>query len=323
MSFLDFSSFFAALEINGLANLYQSYELALRKVLEEKDGNLPRWQAAYEALPDLETGEVDFDSDLVRVGSSSKVDARQLQILENSLRHLCPWRKGPFSFFGLHVDSEWRSDFKWQRLLPHLPPLMGQRILDVGCGNGYHMFRMLGAGAAMVLGADPSMLFLAQFGSVKKYAQSASCYLLPLGIEELPEAQAFDMVFSMGVFYHRRSPFDFLRQLKMQLRAGGILVLETLVVEGDETSVLVPTDRYARMKNVWFLPSCQAMLHWLRKAGFSAPEVVDICPTSVEEQRTTSWMPGESLRECLNPDDDGLTVEGYPAPVRAIFIARR
>ncbi len=323
MSFLDFSSFFDDLETNGMANLRHAFEVALKKALQEKDGNLPRWLGAYEALPDLESGETDFYSDLVRVGSPAAINQDQLKVLENSLRQLCPWRKGPFSFYGLHVDSEWRSDFKWQRLLPHLPSLEGQRILDVGCGNGYHMFRMLGKGAAMVVGADPSMLFLAQFGCVKKYAPKAFCHLLPLGIEELPESQAFDTLFAMGVFYHRRSPFDFLRQLKMQLRMGGTLILETLVVEGDANTVLVPEDRYARMKNVWFLPSCSAMLHWLNKAGFSAPEVVDVCRTTVDEQRATSWMAGESLRECLNATDSSLTIEGYPAPVRAIFIARR
>ncbi|PMC22346.1 tRNA 5-methoxyuridine(34)/uridine 5-oxyacetic acid(34) synthase CmoB, partial [Klebsiella aerogenes] len=44
----------------------------------------------------------------------------------------------------------------------------------------------------------------------------------------------------MGVLYHRRSPLDHLWQLKDQLAPGGELVLETLVIEGDENTVLVP-----------------------------------------------------------------------------------
>ncbi|MCF1540680.1 DUF1698 domain-containing protein, partial [Escherichia coli] len=78
-----------------------------------------------------------------------------------------------------------------------------------GCGNGYHMWRMLGEGAYQVMGIDPSELFLIQFEAVRKLmANDQRIHLVPLGIEQLPELQAFDTVFSMGVLYHRRSPLD-------------------------------------------------------------------------------------------------------------------
>jgi tRNA (mo5U34)-methyltransferase len=127
----------------------------------------------------------------------------------------------------------------------------------------------------------------------------------------------------MGVLYHRKSPFDFLRRLKYLLKPGGELVLETLVIEGDRNTVLVPDDRYARMKNVWFIPSADAMIHWLNKSGFKNTRLVDVSRTTTEEQRSTEWMTFESLDLCLDPQDRNLTVEGYQAPTRATFIANR
>jgi len=209
-------------------------------------------------------------------------------------------------------------------VLPHISSLAGRTVLDVGCGSGYHMWRMLGAGAHFVVGIDPMQLFLCQFEAVRKLlGNDQRAHLLPIGIEQLPELKAFDTVFSMGVLYHRRSPLDHLYQLKNQLVSGGELVLETLVVEGDEHSVLVPGERYAQMRNIYFLPSAAALKSWLEKCGFEDVRIVDYALTSTDEQRRTSWMTSESLAEFLDPNDSSKTVEGYPAPLRAVLVARK
>ena len=127
----------------------------------------------------------------------------------------------------------------------------------------------------------------------------------------------------MGVLYHRRSPLDHLVQLKDQLVSGGELVLETLVIEGDENSVLVPTSRYAQMRNVYFFPSAKALKVWLELVGFEDVRIVDENVTSVDEQRTTDWMTHNSLPDYLDPNDPSKTVEGYPAPRRAVLVARK
>jgi len=181
---------------------------------------------------------------------------------------------------------------------------------------------MRGEGANFVVGIDPSDLFLCQFQAIKHYHQDDNVHLLPLGVEALPELKAFDTVFSMGVLYHRRSPIDFLAQLKAQLRPGGELVLETLVVEGDEHTVLVPTDRYAKMRNVWFIPSTAALKLWMERVGFKDVQVKDCAITTLEEQRKTQWMENESLVDFLDPNDTSKTIEGYPAPLRAILTAK-
>jgi tRNA (mo5U34)-methyltransferase len=126
----------------------------------------------------------------------------------------------------------------------------------------------------------------------------------------------------MGVLYHRRSPIDHLTDLRDTLVSGGELVLETLVVEGDEHRVFVPPGRYARMGNVWFLPSPKALMAWLSKVGFEDIKLVDVSATSQEEQRSTDWMTFHSLANFLDPTDHTKTIEGHPAPHRAIITAR-
>jgi len=287
-------------------------------------GDLPQWLAALESLPDITPSSIDLNNDSIRVGVAEDASAEQREQLEAALRELHPWRKGPFDLFGVHIETEWRSDWKWNRLLPGLEPLAGRRVLDVGCGSGYHCWRMLGAGAEEVVGIDPTPLFVVQFQALQRYIENPAAWVLPLGIEQVPaELEAFDTVFSMGVLYHRRSPIGHLMELRDTLRNGGQLLLETLVIEGGGSDCLVPEGRYARMGNVWFIPSCELLLTWLRKLGFRNVELVNVETTSTDEQRSTEWMQFHSLADFLDPDDHGKTLEGYPAPRRAIVSATK
>ncbi|AEP29862.1 tRNA 5-methoxyuridine(34)/uridine 5-oxyacetic acid(34) synthase CmoB [Brumicola nitratireducens] len=283
-------------------------------------GDRKKWQKQLQQLPAIEADKVDLKSQV----SISQVDAfghAQTAHIESVLKQFMPWRKGPFHFFGIDIDTEWRSDWKWDRVLPHIAPLAKRKVLDVGCGSGYHLFRMLGEDAKLVIGIDPTELFFYQFQVFKKYLPKTSVHYVPLGIEDMPTLNAFDTVFSMGVLYHRRDPIEFLYQLKNQLVSGGQLVLETIVIDGNETSVLMPGERYAQMRNVWFLPSSEALMQWLSRVGFVDIKKVDENTTTVEEQRTTDWMTNHSLADFLDPTNRTLTIEGYPAPKRAVFTA--
>jgi tRNA (mo5U34)-methyltransferase len=288
-----------------------------------RHGDFAGWHAALQALPELQALDTELHSG-VRIGRPEQLDDAQRQQLRELLMALHPWRKGPFELFGLHIDTEWRSDWKWDRVLPHLSPLAGRTVLDVGCGNGYHCWRMAGEGAREVIGVDSHLLFTLQYWAMRHFLREPPVHVLPLALEDLPEGlQAFDTVFSMGVLYHRRSPFDHLISLRHCLRPGGELVLETLVVEGEAGMTLVPQGRYARMPNVWFLPSSNTLALWLEKAGYTSVRLVDLNRTSVEEQRSTSWMTFESLPEALDAANPLLTIEGHPAPLRAVFVAEK
>ncbi|MCK9636356.1 MAG: tRNA 5-methoxyuridine(34)/uridine 5-oxyacetic acid(34) synthase CmoB [Methylobacter tundripaludum] len=287
-----------------------------------KHGNLAEWQALVDSVPVLPAAQHVLDTDAVQIGGSDNLSATAKEQLESRLKALHPWRKGPYNLFGIHIDTEWRSDWKWNRLKDHIAPLEHRLVLDVGCGNGYHCWRMLGAGAKTVVGIDPMMLNVMQFQLVRKLYGEAPVYVLPMGIEDMPYGlKAFDTVFSMGVLYHRRSPIDHLMELRDCLQPGGELVLETLVIDGGLGQVLLPEDRYARMRNVWFLPSCDTLVSWLKRCGFKNIRVVDVTVTSIEEQRTTEWMTFHSLKDFLDAENPQLTCEGLPAPKRAIVIA--
>jgi tRNA (mo5U34)-methyltransferase len=287
---------------------------------EQLHGDFNKWVKLLGKLPATQVSTINL-LDKVEFGNSADINDYSQKQITGLLKQFMPWRKGPFFLHGIHLDTEWRSDWKWDRVEPHIKNLGNRLVLDVGCGSGYHMWRMLGQDAKMVVGADPSQLFLMQFQAIKHFNPDPRIHLLPIGVEQLPELKAFDTVFSMGVLYHRRSPIDFLYQLKHQLRKGGELVLETLVVEGDEQTVMMPGERYAQMRNVWYIPSTAALMVWMERVGFKNIRVVDIAPTSIEEQRATEWMDSKSLVDFLDPDDQKKTIEGYTAPLRAVLIA--
>ncbi len=289
---------------------------------ESSHGDFLAWKDAVQSLPLLETSIRELDTGKVTIGCLEDLGQHSPMQFKSILQKLHPWRKGPYELFGVHIDSEWRSDRKWERFTEHIAPLQNRLVLDVGCGNGYHCWRMLGAGAKLVVGIDPTLLSNLQFQATRKLHGEAPIYVLPIGIEDVPYGmQIFDTVFSMGVFYHRRSPIDHLMELKGCLRSGGELILETLVIEGDPGEVLLPQQRYAKMRNVWFIPGYQTLILWMRRCGFVNIRLVDITKTSAEEQRSTEWMRFHSLQDFLDPDNPELTIEGLPAPIRAIIIA--
>ncbi|WP_286266703.1 tRNA 5-methoxyuridine(34)/uridine 5-oxyacetic acid(34) synthase CmoB [Thalassotalea atypica] len=317
----QFNTFYQSIAVNRLSHWLNTLPSQLDDWQRNHlHGEFKHWQKTLDALPQTTPSTLDL-SHSVTAGIRSDINEGEYKRLESLLKKLKPWRKGPYHIHGLHIDTEWRSDFKWDRLVPHISDLKDRYVLDIGCGSGYHLWRMRGEGAKFVVGIDPTQLFVMQFNAIQHFIKDTNVNLLPLGVEQLPELKAFDTVFAMGVLYHRRSPIDFLYQLKSQLNKGGELVLETLIVNGDENTVLVPGERYAKMRNVWFLPSGEAMCAWLERCGFKNVRMVNTDITAVEEQRKTDWIDTESLSDFLDPNDETKTIEGYPAPQRAIFIA--
>jgi len=302
-----------------LETLPQQVENALQP---NRHGNFPQWKVAVENLPSIQPSIIDLQEQ-VKIGRQGDIDEQTRQALETSLKQLCPWRKGPIELFGMYIDTEWRSDWKWQRLQDRIRPLQGRTVLDVGCGNGYYALRMLGMGAKLVVGLDPSLLYVMQYEALCRYLPDTQAYVLPLGVQHLPEKlQAFDTVFSMGVLYHQRSAFDHLQTLQDTLKPGGELVLETLIIPEDYGEILIPKKRYAKMRNVWAIPSCSTLESWLSQCGFEQIQLVDVTPTTTQEQRRTEWMTFHSLENFLDPTDPNLTIEGYPCPIRAIAVAQ-
>ena len=317
---IDFRPFYQQVATTNLSAWLETLPAQLKAWAKTTHGDYAKWAKIVDLMPNS-TASINL-KDKVESIPTEPLSAGETQRITHHLKQLMPWRKGPYHLHGIHIDTEWRSDFKWERILPHIAPLKDRTILDVGCGSGYHMWRMVGEGAKMVVGIDPTELFLCQFEVVRKLLDNdRRANLIPLGIEQMQPLSAFDTVFSMGVLYHRKSPLDHLSQLKAQLMKGGELVLETLVIDGDVNTCLVPADRYAKMKNVYFIPSVPCLINWLEKVGFKNVRCVDQAVTTLEEQRKTDWLENESLVDFLDPTDHSKTIEGLSAPKRAVILA--
>ena len=289
------------------------------KALQVKNGSVPKWTKALDELNAMSEGHIDLNEpylSLSNIGTSSK-------IIESNLRKFLPWRKGPFIFNDLILESEWQGDLKWQRLKNNITPLKNRRVLDVGAGNGYFTLRMMLEGAKKVLGIEPFLLFNYQYAVINAlFKQDSSSMLLPLRLEEMPSMPVFESVFSMGVLYHQRDHMLHLSNLKEMMTPDSELILETLIFDVDEGDSLIPDGRYANMRNVHYLPSIGTLKSWLIDSGYRNIRVVDISQTTPNEQRKTKWIGDNpaSLEDFLDPFDSSLTIEGHPAPTRAIII---
>ena len=283
-----------------------------------------KWSKIIRDLPFISASEFHLDLESITIGNKIDCSDEERKYIREQLKRLIPWRKGPYNLFGIVLDAEWQSNMKWARLEEQIKPLKNKLVLDVGCGNGYYCWRMLGKKAKYVVGVDPSLLFYSQFMAIKKYSPNCNIDLIPLGIESLPDKGLyFDTVFSMGVIYHRRDPIEHLRQLSKCLKPGGELIIESLVIDSNNLDVLIPKERYAKMKNVWSIPSIKLLVKWINDAGFKDIKIIDTTQTTIKEQRVTEWMKFESLANFLNQHDFNKTIEGYPAPVRTIIISEK
>jgi tRNA (mo5U34)-methyltransferase len=257
-----------------------------------------------------------FKVDSVKFNNTIEIDGEfDEELIYQTARNLMPWRKGPFRIGKTFIDSEWQSFIKYNLLEKHIN-LENKIVADVGCNNGYYMFRMLSQNPKKVVGFDPMALFKLQFDFINHFVKSEKLHYELLGVEHLPLYEhKFDTIFCLGVLYHRSDPVTMLKQLKASLNQGGEAIIDTFIIESNEEIALCP-NRYAKMRNVYFIPSIPTLKNWAEIAKFKEFEVLEIKPTDLNEQRKTDWIEGESLNNFLN-EDGSKTIEGYPPPIRA------
>jgi tRNA (mo5U34)-methyltransferase len=283
-----------------------------------------RYRTLLHTVDHLRASSCDFSTDVVRIGTSEDLNLSEQQTVQEVLRGFMPWRKGPFSVFGIEVDAEWRSERKWNRIIPELPDLTDTIIADIGCNNGYYMFRMAQHRPAFVLGFEPYVQHYYTFNTLNAFAGQDRLRVEPLGIEHLslfPES--FDVVFCLGILYHRPSPLDALRDLHAALKTGGTLFIESQAIPGNEPIALFPRTTYAKVPGTWFVPSAPCLHNWLERIGFRNVRLFHDHAMSSEEQRRTPWMTFESYEDFIDKDNPALTIEGYPAPRRVFFKAEK
>ena len=312
----DLLTFFDDFLLNNISKKCLEFS---NEAYQANNGNIPKWSQAIDTIDALPKGKVALKQPYISIHQ----DCIDSKLLMEALHKLIPWRKGPFMINNLSLESEWNGDMKWQRITKHIKPLKNKHVLDVGAGNGYFTLRMAMEGSKRALGIEPFLLFNYQFRAIKSMIESPlNALLLPMKLEDMPKKPIFDTVFSMGVLYHQRDHMAHLSQLHEMMAPDAELVIETLVIESPEDYILVPKGRYAQMRNVYSIPSTKTLKSWLNDANFNNIRVVDINKTTTAEQRKTPWIGenGASLKDFLDPLDDSLTIEGYPAPKRAIVI---
>ncbi len=279
--------------------------------------NIAPLQKAIFQLPVMDTNYT-LENCIRIKGDITPFQKEQIDKLAWDLR---PWRKGPFKIFDTLIDSEWNSAIKYNLLSKHFN-LKDKNVADIGCNNGYYMFRMLEQNPRKITGFDPSPLCLTQFQFINHFIKSSIDYEL-LGIEHLEfYEEKFDVIFCLGVLYHRSDPIAALKSLKKGLLKGAELYLDTFMIEGEEDIALTPQKTYSKIPNIYFIPTIPALKNWCMRAGFSEVEILHISQTNQNEQRKTDWIQGESLDNFLDPNNPNLTVEGYPAPKRVYIKAK-
>ncbi len=285
--------------------------------------NIVPMRDALKNIQKINTKNLDtkFD-DWITIGDKTNLTEDQKETLAKNLKAVIPWRKGPFNLCGVELDSEWQSNLKYNLLEKHFN-LENKIVADVGCNNGYYMFRMLKQNPKRLVGFDPSAIFKTQFDIVNHFVKSDIKYEL-LGVEHLEYYEhKFDMIFMLGVLYHRSDPIASLKSLNKALNKNGEIIVDSFMIDGEEEVALCPTHRYAMIPNVYFLPTVNCFKNWLSRAGFVDIELIEITTTDEKEQRVTKWTFGQSLDNFLNPNDKTKTIEGYPAPKRAYLKARK
>lgn len=282
--------------------------------------NIAPYQQAINALPELAFVEV-------TLGDRVTVDIEDLSTeQEEQIKHTAmlmkPWRKGPFQINDLFIDSEWQSQIKYNLLEPHFD-LQDKIVGDIGCNNGYYLFRMLSQKPKKLIGFDPSAIYYSQFQFLDHFIKSDIVYEL-LGVEHVEFYEhKFDTLFCLGVLYHRSDPVAMLKSLFKGLNKDGELILDTFMIDGEEEMCLTPKDRYSKIPNIYFVPTANALKNWCLRAGFESVEVLETMVTEQNEQRKTEWIDTQSLEDFLDPNDLTKTVEGYPAPKRIYIKAMK
>ena len=280
--------------------------------------NIIPYQEAIKKLPHYENVELTL-GDRVHVDITNLSDAGATQVKETALL-MKPWRKGPFQLNDLFIDSEWQSQIKYNLLEPHFN-LKDKIVGDIGCNNGYYLFRMLTHEPKKLIGFDPSAIYYSQFQFINHFIKSDIVYEL-LGVEHVEFYEhKFDVLFCLGVLYHRSDPVMMLKSLFKGLNKGGELILDTFMIDGEDEMCLTPKERYSKIPNIYFVPTVPALINWCHRVGFESVEVLETMVTESNEQRKTEWIDTQSLEDYLDPNDKTKTVEGYPAPKRVYIKA--
>lgn len=276
----------------------------------------------------LKTKHHNVSKGQIEFGLASELSLAHKKLFVDHLRQLGPWKKGPFSFFGVEIDAQWRSDIKWDRLHStlDLDEIKGKKVADIGCHNGYFLWRLLEHDPEFILGIEPTLQHFLSFSLMKDFLISS-----PQNISYLPTnanilvrfEKFFDLVFCLGVLYHTKDPLGLMQICRNALAPKGKVIFDTLIYPSDSEVSFTPHKKYAGIGGVWHVPSEKVFFTWAQRTGFKKCTRLYLGEQTYDEQKQTDWCSQPGQTSFLSKDDLSQTCEGYLAPLRAYYLCEK
>ena len=169
-----------------------------------------------------------------------------------------------------------------------LSPQPGERILDLGCGDGVLSEKIAAAGAQVVaVDAAPDMIAAAR-------AKGLDARVMPG--QELTFEREFDAVFSNAALHWMQPPEAVLAGVYRALKPGGRFVAEmgghnnTAAIMVAIAAVLARRGLDAQLLSPWYFPSAAAYQKKLEAAGFTVAEIGIFPRPTVLASGIEAWL---------------------------------
>ncbi len=205
------------------------------------------------------------------------------------------------------ANARFVSDYGAE-ILNWLSPRAGERVLDLGCGDGVLSRKIIEAGA-QVVGVDISAELL-------RVARDHGIDARQIDGEALPFEREFDAVFSNAALHWMTNPDAVIDGIKRALKPGGRFVAEFGGhgnVAACVTAMRAAADKFGRdpaLAGPWFFPTPERYRARLERAGFRVNRIALVArptplPTGMEGWLMTFRGPffaqfGERKQDVLN-----------------------